>query len=93
MENVFSRQQLLYFKGLYSLYAVLNVLLERLKLLLIRSRNVKVTMRLVPQLNTVAMAMALPFTPAGNISLSTNQVTEIKYSHENMALTIVDIQH
>ena len=40
------------------------------------SRNVKVTTRLVPQLNTVAIAMARPLTAAGNISLRTNQVTE-----------------
>jgi hypothetical protein len=42
------------------------------------SRNVKVTIRFVPQLNTVAIAMARPFTVAGNISLSTNQVTASK---------------
>ena len=44
--------------------------------LLIISRNVKVTIRLVPQLNTVAMAIARPLTAAGNISLRTNQVTK-----------------
>ena len=33
-------------------------------------------MRLVPQLNTVVMAMARPLMEAGNISLSTSHVTE-----------------
>lgn len=39
-------------------------------------------MRFVPQLNTVAMAIARPFTAAGNISLNTNQVTVRQIKHK-----------
>ena len=39
------------------------------------SRNVSDTMRLVPQLRTVAREMALPLTEAGKISLRISQDT------------------
>ena len=46
------------------------------KNLLIKSRNVNETMRLVPQLNTVANEIARPFKEVGKISLNTSQETE-----------------
>ena len=55
---------------------MISDLVRLIKYLLIISKKVKVTIKLVPQLNTVAMAIARPLTAAGNISLSTSQVTE-----------------
>lgn len=45
------------------------------------SRNVSDTMRLVPQLRTVAREMALPLTEAGKISLRISQDTAKTINH------------
>ena len=44
--------------------------------LLITSRKVSDVIILVPQLNTVAVATALPFIPTGNISVNMSQETK-----------------